>query len=457
MSNNKKVVSLDVLLLFILTLATMDMVPDNVSSWRGTWKWVDIILPSNPTLMGFGDPLKPLYNAFKTFLLIAYLFVDQMKEAYQKSTHQIKLAIVSFIVTLTVIIPTINLIAARHFSGPSTYAHDGAVVQTEEAMKFLLKGKNPYSITYENTPVRDAVNPVIWERYGLKENPILYHFPYPPLTFLASIPLYSIFTTTLGWYDQRFLYLILFVATLLIAYKLPEDLVSKLSIVMVLSFNPFSVPGMKEGMNDILLLFWFIWMIYELKAERPITASAILALACGSKQMAWVMVPFFIAYISGMKRTAREASAVKSLATREIAAFATVLVFIFVPFLIWDNHAFISDILSFHSGTTKHPYPLRGDAGYGFANLVLHLGLVASTTAYFPFTLFQVIATLPIIGWLLFRQVKGNSICQMLVNYTLTLFVFLFFGRYMAANYLGFILSLLVISYFLQENSDILG
>lgn len=451
MNNNKKVVSLDVLLLFILTLATMDMVPDNLSSWRGTWKWIDIILPFKPELMVFGDPLKPLYIVLKTFLLIAYLFVDQMKKAYQKSTHPIKLAIISFIVTLTVVIPTINLVAARHYTGPSTYAHDGAVVQTEEAVKFLLKGENPYSITYENTPVRDAVNPVIWERYGLKENPVLYHFPYPPLTFLASIPLYTVFTTTMGWYDQRFIYLILFVATLILAYKLSEDAVSKLSIVIVLALNPFAVPGMKEGMNDILLLFWIIAIVYLLKVNRTILASSALAIACGSKQMAWVMVPFFFMYLYTVRKTwIRE-----FLFSKEMAAFAAVTICIFLPFLIWDSHALISDILSFHSGKTEHPYPLRGDTGYGIANLVLHLGLVDSPTSYFPFALFQVLFIFPILGWLLFKQVKENSIHQMLINYTLTLFVFLFFGRYMASNYIGFILSILAVSYFFQEKSDI--
>lgn len=433
-NNNKKVLSLDVLLLFILTLATMDMVPDNLSSWRGTWQWIDIILPYKPTLMAFGDPLKPLYNVLKTFLLIAYLFIDQMKEAYQKSTHLIKLAIISFIVTLTVIIPTINLISARYYAGPSTYAHDGGVVQTEVAMSFLLKGENPYSVTYENTSVRDAVNPVIWERLGLKENPINYHFPYPPMTFLGSIPFYQVFTAVLGWYDQRFIYLILFIATLVLAYKLPEDAVSKLAIVIVLALNPFAVPGMKEGMNDIFLLFWMIAIVYLLKGNRTILASSALGLACGSKQMAWVMVPFFFTYLYSARKTLIG----KFLFSKEIAAFSAITIGIFLPFLIWDGHAFISDILSYHAGTTSHPYPLRGDTGYGFANLVLHFRIVDSVTAYFPFTLFEVIFTLPMLGWLLLRQVKENLIHQLLIGYALALFVFLFFGRYMAANYLGF-------------------
>lgn len=448
--NNKKGVSLDAFLLFILTLATMDMVPDNLSSWRATWPWIDIVLPFKPELMVFGEPLKPLYNVSKIFLLTAYLLTDQLKEAYQKPTYLVKLAIISFIVMLTVIVPTINLIAARYYTGPSSYAHDGGVVQTEEAVKLLLNGENPYSVTYENTPVRDAVNPVIWERYGLKENPIIYHFTYPPLTFLGPIPFYHVFTLFLGLYDQRFIYLILFISTLVLAYKLPEDSVSKLAIIIALALNPFAVPGMKEGMNDILLLFWIIAIVCLLKVNRTILASSALAYACGSKQMAWVMIPFFFIYIYTVRKTRIK----EFLFSKEMAAFGVTMLIIFMPFLIWDGRSFISDILSFHAGTTEHPYPLRGDTGYGFANILLHFGLVSSVISYFPFTLFQIIFTLPLLVWLLLKQVKGNSLNQMLTGYTVTLFVFLFFGRYFAANYIGFILSLLTVSNFFQERSD---
>lgn len=453
MSNREKAVSLDALLLFVLVVATMDQVPDDLSFWKGTFPLIHAILPVKPELMVFGDPLKPLYNVFKVSMLMAYLFVDLLpvsNERWRRAFLAIKLIIISSIVSMTVIVPSVNWIAARHFTGPSSYAHDGGVVQTEEAMKFLLNGENPYSATYENTPVKDAVNPALWQRYGIKGNPIIDHYTYPPLAFLASVPFLKASTSLIGWYDQRFFYLLLFALTLVLAYKIPPNTASRLPIVIALSLNPFSVPGIKEGMNDILLLFLLVATVYLLKTGRAVAASVMLALACGSKQMAWVMVPFFFTYLYGSKK---EAGIKDIVVFRGIVVFISIIAAIFLPFLIWDGHALISDILSFHGGTTSHPYPLRGDAGYGFANLILHFGLVDSVTAYFPFTLIQAVFTLPLLGWLLFRQVKGNSLDTMLAGYTLMLFAFLFLGRYMAGNYIGLILSLLTVSYLMQERS----
>lgn len=456
MNNKPKLISLDALLLFILTLATMDQVPDNLSTWGGTVHWINAILPFKPELMVLGDPLKPLYNVIKVSMLMAYLFIDllSISEKRQRVLIAAKLIIISFIVSLTVIAPAINWIASRHYAGPSTYAHDGGVVQTEEAVKFLLKGENPYSVTYEKTPVMGSVNPVIWERHGVKENPIIHHFPYPPMTFVSALPFLALSEAFIGWYDQRFVYLALFIATLLLIYKIPEEPSAKLSIIIAVSLNPFFVSGVREGMNDILLLFWVTLMLFFLQRGKTVLASLALSLACGSKQMAWVMVPFFFVYLYCWNSSSGKTDIWKFFSSREVIAFIAAAIVVFLPFLIWDAHAFIEDLLSFHAGTTQHPYPLRGETGYGFANLILHLGMVKSTASYFPFTIFQILFTLPLLGVSLYQQTRENSLNRMLVGYTVTLFVFLFFGRYFAANYIGFVVSMLTVSFFIKERRN---
>lgn len=455
LNNKPKLISLDALLLFILTLATMDQVPDDLSFWKGTVPWINAILPFKPELMVFGDPLKPLWNVFKVSMLMAYFFVDLLyvaNERWQRVFLAIKLIIISSIVALTVVLPTVNWIAARHVTGPSSYAHDGGVIQAEEAMKVLLKGENPYSVTYENTPLRNAVNPALWVRYGLKETPLIHHLPYLPMNFLASVPFYVTSQKIFGWYDQRFLYLLLFILTLLLAYKIPEDTTLKLSLVIVLALNPIDIEGMKQGRNDVLLLFWIVLMVYLLMHRRHVTASIVFALACGSKQMAWVMVPFFLVYLYARERGTNEIR--RFLLSKEVLAFVTVSIMIFLPFVIWDSKEFFGDILSYHAGKTQYPHPIRGDATYGFSNLILHFGLINSPIDYFPFTIFQVVFTLPLLLWVIIRQIKENSIKSMLAGYTMTLFVFLFFGRYFAVNYIGFILSFVAVSYFMTENND---
>jgi len=453
LNKNKINIATDTLLLLILVISTIDVNPDNLAGWRESYPWINHLLPVKPHLIPTGDPLKPLYNFFKISLLFTYLIIGSIapsREVYHQWIYRGKLTIISLLVFITTLAPTFNLIMARHHIGPSAYAHDGAVVQIEESVRFLLKGKNPYSVTYEQTPVKDAVNPVIWQKYGLKENPIIHHFPYPPFSFLSAIPFQKPFEWLLGWYDQRFLYLIAFIALIIFACKLAEDKTSKLCIVTILSLNPLTAAAMKEGMNDLFLLLWIVLMVFFLKKGKNITAAIILALACGIKQMAWVLAPFFFLYLLKGKELSSQ-NIKKAFLSKEMLFFSLTFFVIFFPFLIWDFQAFTSDILSYHAGKTAHPYPIRGDSGYGFSNLLIHFGLVNSVGEYYPFTIIQVLFTFPLLCWLLYKQFKSNTLVQMLTAYTIMLSIFLFFGRYFAANYIGFILSLLTLSCFMDE------
>jgi len=452
-NSNKRNISIDTVLLLILVISTKDMNPDNFAGWRETYPWTNYLLPAKPHLVPMGDPLKPLYNFIKVFLLFSYLLVDTIDFSREKRLLWIyrgKLLIISLLVFITVIAPTLNLIMARHHIGPSAYAHDGAVVQIEEAVKFLLQGKNPYSVTYENTPVRDAVNPLIWQKYGLKENPIIHHFPYPPTTFLSTLPFYAVSRGVFGWYDQRFLYLIAFIVLMVLACKLTEDKTSRLSMLALLSLNPLTAAAMKEGMNDLFLLLWIVLMVYFLKKGKTVAAALILALACGIKQMAWVLVPFFFLYLFSEKKLSSQAIK-KWLLSKEMTAFTIVFMVTFLPFLMWNFQAFWGDLFSYHAGKTLHPYPIRGDSGYGFSNLLIHFGRVNKVTDYFPFTLVQIILTFPLLCRLLYQQFKRNTLERMLTGYAVMLSIFLFFGRYFAANYIGFILSLFTISFFMSS------
>lgn len=457
LTSEKRKISIDTLLLLILVISTKDMNPDNLAGWRETYPWINYLLPAKAHLVPMGDPLKPLYNFIKIFLLFSYILIDTFSFSVKKGTkwpYRGKLSILSLLIFITVIAPTFNLIMARHHIGPSAYAHDGAVVQIEEAVKFLFHGENPYSVTYEKTPVRDAVNPVIWEKYGLKENPIIHHFPYPPFSFLSAIPFYKAGEILFGWYDQRFLYLIAFILLLFFACKLTDNETSKISIIAILSLNPLTTAAMKEGMNDLFLLFWIVLLIFFLKQKKTVAAAIVLALACGIKQMAWVFVPFFFLYLYDEKSMNTE-KVKKVLASREMVFFAGAFLLIFLPFLLWDFQAFRGDILSYHAGKTAHPYPIRGDSGYGFSNLLIYFGLVNKVTDYYPFTIIQILLTFPLLFWLLYKQLKDNTMEQMLTGYTVMLSIFLFFGRYFAANYITFILSLFAISFFMdiKDNS----
>ena len=101
-----------------------------------------------------------------------------------------------------------KLTLLRQGSGPASYSHDGGVIQTEATIDYLLHGKNPYVEDYLKTPMAE---------WGINEfRTALYHYPYLPWTFLFSAPFKLLASGVIGWYDQRFVYLLLFALTLLL-------------------------------------------------------------------------------------------------------------------------------------------------------------------------------------------------------------------------------------------------
>src|SRR5262249_948632 len=155
-------------------------------------------------------------------------------------------------------------------------------------IKFLLRGKNPYSEDYTQTPMA---------QWGLDYKTALYHYPYLPWTFLFSLPFFLVSNAALGWFDQRLVYLILFSLTLLMAARLTTNPMARLSLVMILGLNPIMGSDLIFGQNDAFVLCWIIAALFA--ARQPTgwaraAALALFALACASKPTAWFVAPFFL-------------------------------------------------------------------------------------------------------------------------------------------------------------------
>ena len=120
-----------------------------------------------------------------------------------------KFALVMLTVFLVVVLPTVSWMMIRQATNPWQHIIDGGL-QTEEAIKYLLQGKNPYTEDYIGTPLVNWFHPI----EGVEENPALYHNVYLPFSFLFSVPFYLVVKNVTGWYDQRLVYLLLFICTL---------------------------------------------------------------------------------------------------------------------------------------------------------------------------------------------------------------------------------------------------
>ncbi|MGC8779419.1 MAG: glycosyltransferase 87 family protein [Anaerolineae bacterium] len=388
------------------------------------------------------DPIGLLLIVLAFGGLALYLAVDEFVAA-AAPRYRLKLALLWAIIVLTVFAPSVKLALLRQGSGPASYSHDGGVIQTEATIAYLLQGRNPYREDYLQTPMAE---------WGISEfRTALYHYPYLPWTFLFSAPFKLAAERILGWYDQRFVYLLLFAGLLLILPGLARSPQSRLLLVMLIGLNPIMGSDLIYGQNDSFVLAWIaasLWL--WARGQRPGAgrwwgwgAGAAFGLACASKPTAWFLAPFYLLLAAG---DATDLWRRPRLWLRRAAATiwpaAAVALAIIGPYFVWDPAAMIDDVWAWSSGTSATAYQIWG---WGASNLLLASGQVTSRFVYWPFWMPQLIIGLPLLVVLLWRQARDNTPARALWGYGLFLLVFFYVSRFMNENYLGYILALLAL------------
>jgi hypothetical protein len=371
-----KIKRFDVLLLFVLVLARVriDTLADRLVAQRR----VELIkrIPVLGSLLSekalgllehwMTDPISLLLISITFGLLLLYLFFDLWHGFSEQRRHRAKLALVFCIIFTTVVSLSVFSVLLRHVTGPASFCHDGGVIQTEEAARYILAGKNPYVEDYVNTPMAE---------WGLDYQTALYHYPYLPWTFLASAPVQLLSETILGWYDQRFVYLPLFVVTLFVAARLVPAGDQRLCLVMLLGLNPIMGSDLIFGQNDVFVLAWVVLSVYLLKLRKDSWSLVMLGLACASKPTAWFLLPFCFLYLvrrDGLS-SRRGIKPLGLYLLRKMTPLLVVVAILVLPFVVWDANAMFDDVWRWSNGTAEVPYQITG---WGLANLVLALGLV---------------------------------------------------------------------------------
>jgi hypothetical protein len=443
-----RVKSFDILLLFVLVLARVriDTLADRLVAQRRVEliKRIPVLgnlLPDRSLDLlehWMTDPISLILISITFALLTLYVFFDLWHDMSQTTRQRAKLAVLICIILTTVVALSTFSILLRRVAGPATFSHDGGVIQTEQATKFLLAGRNPYVEDYVDTPMAE---------WGLEYRTALYHYPYLPWTFLFSAPFQAAGEALLGWYDQRFVYLALFLIILAVAYRLTDDGDQRLCLIMVLGLNPIMGTDIIFGQNDVFVLAWLAFSVYLLRMGRDTWSLVMLGLACASKPTAWFLLPFYFLYL--VRREAlsprRDLRALASYVGRKLIPLVLVLVLVLGPFVLWDLPALFDDVWRWSSGTAEEPYQITG---WGLANFVLALGLVESRLDYFPFWIPELFVCLPLLLYLLWRQWRGNSISVMLYHYVFLTLAFFYVSRFMNENYLGFLLAIFALAIF---------
>ncbi len=455
--NNPQIVSTDTLILFLLTVA-------------GFIKWdllANPLAPPGSILAKVPQPFVPLVRLFlpaegaalfspyrwmlvslAVLSLLIYLVLDVIKNLeggeaklsfstkFENFVYWAKFVIIIFITMVIVLLPALQQISRRHSSGRLWEFSNDNVIQTEEAIKFVLAGKNPYSENYLHTPMVKFQQNV--------KNPALYHFVYMPSDILFSIPFYLLSRKLIGWYDQRFIYLSLFIFLLWLVSRFAQKKEKKLTLITIFALNPFMAPFVVEGRNDVFTLFWIVLSIYFLLQRRNSLSVAALAIAVTHKLFAVILLPFYWLYLL-QPRSYSWSDVSQSLWKEKgrVGIFILVSGAILLPFIIWDFRSFFDDIWLYGAGRTFMSMSIEGPTTFGVGTLILYTGAVKSIHDYFPFWILQLVSGLPLLVYFLLKQARTKSVGILILGYTVVLFAVLFFSRFFHDNYLGLIVALL--------------
>lgn len=389
----------------------------------------------------------PFSSAFMVMAVTVYVLLDFVMpekaggeaqiEGLSRIVSLIRLTIVIFVVLSAVILPTGLNILQRQVAGPATYAHDG-LIQTEIAIEYLLDGRNPYTEDYVNTPMADFPG----TEPPLTDAP-LYHNAYLPFLFINSIPFYLLSNALLGWYDQRFVYLLAFMGIILLLPQLADRPRDKLAIIIAFGLNYLGVFYLADGRNDIMVFFYFVAATWLLTLQRVRSASLMLGLAMAIKHQAWLFLPFFVMYL--LPKHPKWADGRKLVG--QIWPIFLVPALLIGPFLLWDAHSFIDDTVTYVNGSGPNSFPMKG---WGFSTLLLTSGIISDPEAAFPFALFELLAGIPILVLMLWRQWRDNSLQNAWLGFLFFSFVFQFFSRFFSDNYVIFTLQMLLVVAFLK-------
>src|SRR5439155_22488788 len=142
----------------------------------------------------------------------------------------VEAAIVVALIGVLGVMPALLATGDRHDTAQYRDIHDSDL-QIELATGMLLHGQDYYRATYFHTPLTQ------WWPAG-PPNPALYHTDSLPVQEELTVPFMLAGKATLGWFDERFIYLLCLGAVLGMALALARTPTCRLALVAGLGLNP---------------------------------------------------------------------------------------------------------------------------------------------------------------------------------------------------------------------------
>lgn len=347
---------------------------------------------------------------------------------------KIKMSLLWLLIIFSIGSAIFSEIIVRHQTAPIYHVHD-IILQQEAAIRFLLHGKNPYAVNYFNTPLAQ------WHYSDTEVNPALYHFVMQPFYLIFAIPFYISMVKIFGFFDARVPLFFLFFIVLIVMQKIVKTPEKKRLALTLMAFNPAMLGYLIEGRDDIFMYAFLLLGFLFLQKSKNIIAGISMALAFAVKQSAWPFFPFYVFFLYIKKKNFKEV-------ILSLAPFSLVFGIIVLPFFFWNQKAFVDSTILYLSGNVQNSYPI---AGYGLGALLHQLGFIASVHQYYPFLIWQLFLSFPLmVGFFIWLR-KEISVRKVIIAYGIFLFVFWYSSRYFNNSHLGYLSMVFITAYLWEE------
>ena len=322
--------------------------------------------------------------------------------AYCLARGKCQLQGLSIFIAAAVGLPAVALITLRWRTGAPLLMHDGAY-QTEEAIKLLVAGHDPYGVDYSQTSMR------LWHWYVNQPlDSSLFHYVYSPLTFLVGVPFSLVARALSVPFDFRIVLILAAVAAGGGLLTLPWRWDLRYVALAALFLNPFFY--FPQGRNDILFLAPLTLGVLAWARGKPKLAALAFGVAFAFKPFALFFLPCVA--IALWPRSGPLIDRARRLAVIAGALLAPAAITM-IPFVLWNAQAYWTDTVSFVAGTIPGAYRIQG---YSLASLLLALHVIPSADARFPFGLVQLAVAAPVLAVGLWRIWRAPSLGAVLTG-----------------------------------------
>jgi hypothetical protein len=370
---------------------------------------------------------------FVLLALTIYLMTDFFARR-QKTKNIIKNSMLVIMAVCIVLAPTAVNIYMRP-SNPTHYVMDAAV-QTEEAIKLTLKGQNPYGHDYSHTVMAGISH----EAVGALE-----HYIYLPMTFELPTPFYLVFKSIFGWFDLRLFHLLFLLLLVFVLYKYAPNATAGRALIIVFVLNQDVMYFFTRGSNDIVAIGCLVTAIFLTTRRHYIPAAIMLGIALLTKQFIWLVLPFYLLYLYGQNEGLVRDKTGQLTPLVKVCLVLLAMVIIFgLPYILWSPAHFFNDVVRYPNGAASGGAVITG---WGVGALALKMGWLHDQWGYYPAFILYLVFLVPLIGVLMLRQYKQNTVQLMLLGAAIVTFVFILLSRFTHNNYFSYAMALFFLAY----------